>query len=198
MEVENLPPLDEWQHIVEQFRAGKKSSKASKQATTVLSSHLNSQEVEITGLLPDFAYLPPGTVGRAFSDSYSNLSKEKRDAIWAWMGEQKPDRQDTERLYALRGAMRDDGGAAILCLQSVRATTKEQKERLVSVLSDLDAEMIASLLEPVTKEFEVRKAIQLLLTGAEQQRTESKVREAILEGILPTVGKWRLHTGAQK
>jgi hypothetical protein len=195
MEVENLPLLDEWQGIVDPFRAGKKGAKASKQGAAVLSSLLNSRVVEITRLLPDFVYLPSGMVGKAFSNSYSNLLKDKCDAIWAWIGEQKQDRQEAERLYALPGAMRNDAEAAILCLQYVRATTKEQKERLVSILSDLDAKMIASLLEPVTEEFKVRKAIQLLLTAAEEQRADGRIREAILEGILPTVGKWRLHTG---
>ena len=193
--MQNLLPQDEWQRTVDQFRAGKKGGKADKHAA-VLCSLLNSPAADIPRLLPDFSYLPSGVVGRAFSNSYSNLSKDKRDAIWEWIGEQKQERQDVERAYALPGAIRTDADAAFLCLFGLRATTKEKKERLASVLTGIEGTMIASLFGPVQEEFKARKAVQLLLTVAEEPRADGGLREAILEGILPAVGKWRLDTGA--
>jgi hypothetical protein len=194
MKVENLPPEEEWRRAVDQFRAGKKGGKADKHVA-VLISVLSSSSVDLGRLLLDFSYLPSGVVGRALHHSYSSLSNVQRSAIWEWIAQQKQERQEVERAYALPGAIRADPEAALVCLLGIRATTKEQKERLVSVLSGLDGAAIASLFNPAIEEFKARKAIQLLLTVAEGPHADERVREAILEGVLPAVGKWRLDSG---
>jgi DNA repair exonuclease SbcCD ATPase subunit len=148
-------------------------------------------------ILPDLDLLPTGVVGRAYGSVCARISPERGQKILNWISGRDQERADSERAYALRGLMDSAPTAAFRMLCSMRGSpTKEQRERLVSVLADVTAASIAQTLAGQEKEYELRKAIELLLIAGQEPKADRNMRRAILEGVAPSVRRVGLDSGS--
>ena len=195
MEKQNSSVLQEWRGIVDQCKSGKHAnSQTAVKFSGILSSLLQSPDGVLGELLPDFSFLPSGTVGRAFAKTYGALPNEKRQAIWEWMGRQQPERRDAERTYALPGLIRGSSPYAFECLCDLKATNKEQRERLVSNLGEFSASTLSSIFETEEPEYKIRRVVNSLLAVAQEPRADLDFRAAILEAVAPAVRRYRWNT----
>ncbi len=144
----------------------------------------------------DLYLLPNGVVGMAFGATCARLTPERHKAVSTWISNQDQERSDTERTYAVPGLFRFSPADAFGALHSMRSSpTKEQRERLASMLSDVPAEEIASIFAE-RKEHEVRKVVLLILIAVQEPKSDRRTRSAVLEGVLPIVARLSLYKGS--
>ncbi len=167
-----------------------------RQYAAVLEEAFTDTATALDQLVPDLHILPNGVVGMALGSACDRLTPEKRRAVFGWVSHQEQERADTERAYAVRGLLRLSPREAFFTLRAMRSSpTKEQRERLASVLSDVPAEQIGPMFLD-QKEHEIRKVILLLLFAVQEPKSDSRTRSAVLEGVLPVVARLSLHTGS--
>jgi hypothetical protein len=124
------------------------------------------------------------------------MTSEYGQKVFDWISSRDQERADCERAYALRGLMDSAPSAAFRMLCSMRGSpTKEQRERLASVLANVPEPIIAHTLAGQEKEYEVRKAVELLLIAAQEPKADRNSRAAILEGVSSSIEKFQLDIG---
>jgi hypothetical protein len=193
------PALEQWHQTVQQLKGGNRprtNLQLMRQYAAVLEEAFTDSATALDQLVPDLQILPNGVVGMALGSACDRLTPEKRRAVFGWVSRQDQERADAERVYAVRGLLRLSPREAFHALRAMRSSpTKEQRERLASVLSDVPAEQIGPMfLDQI--EHEIRKVIVLLLLAAQEPKSDSRTRSAVLEGVLPVVARLSLHTGS--
>jgi hypothetical protein len=191
------PALEQWQRLMQPLREGKHPSSSSK-VTREYASALEGVLPESTDqIMPDLDLLPAGVVGRAYGAACTRMAPERAQKILDWISSREHGRADNERAHALPGLMDSAPGVAFRLLCGMRGSPiKQQRERLASVLAGVTAASVAQTLAGQEKEYELRKAVELLLIAAQQPKADSNMRKAIVEGVVPSIKGARLDSGS--
>lgn len=188
--------MEQWQRVIKPLRQGNRP-RANPQLTRQYATALEEALAESTDqIIPDLDLLPTGVVGRAYGAACARMPTESGQKIFDWISGHDQERADSERAYALRGLMESAPSVAFRMLCSMRSSpTKEQRERLASVLGDITASSIAQTLAGQEKEYEIRKAIELLLIAGQEPKADRNMRRAVLEGVVHSIKKAGLDSG---
>lgn len=167
-----------------------------KQYAAVLQELILDRTAPLDLVVPELAVLPNGVVGMALGAIPKGSATERRNPFLTWISNQDQERGDAERAYALPGLFATAADEAFQALRSMKSgRNKELKERLASLLADIDAEQIARIFGD-QKEHEIRKVILLLLATAQESKADRRTRAALLEGVVPTIVRLGIHTGS--
>lgn len=167
-----------------------------KQYAAVLQELILDRTAPLDMIVPDLTVLPNGVVGMALGAIPKGSASERRNPFLTWISHQDQERGDAERAYALPGLFAAAADEAFQALRSMKSgKNKELKERLASLLADIDAEQIGRIFSD-QKEHEIRKVILLLLATAQESKADRRTRAAILEGVVPTIVRLGIHTGS--
>jgi hypothetical protein len=193
------PALEQWKQTVAQLRGPNRKNtnpQLMKQYAAVLQELILDRTAPLDLIVPDLTVLPNGVVGMALGAIPKGSASERRNPFLTWISHQDQERGDAERAYALPGLFAAAADEAFQALRSMKSgKNKELKERLASLLADIDAEQIARIFSD-QKEHEIRKVILLLLATAQESKADRRTRAALLEGVVPTIVRLGIHTGS--
>jgi hypothetical protein len=163
MQDPNESAVEQLRQITKQLSDGgtKNTRSLREKYAAVVGAVLTEPSVVLSEINPDLQALPAGVAGMAMCDVYDRLDEERKRSLWAWVSQLEEERRDMERTCAIPAVLASDPATAFSILFEMR-TTKDQRERLGSVLRDVSGEMISALFsgEQEQVEYKLRRVVQ--------------------------------------